>query len=566
MRARRPKRGSPRLPCRQIRPRGPHFPGTDPPGRGSHLRRSRREPRLSEPEPRPVPPALLLGVGALLIGWCLFLNRIALGGPLGEAPGWVEALALPLDRAWAALFGPLARDVWEVTGQRVRLTHFLRATALASFVTLAFAGWVLRARRRLAGASYELLLVVAIVARILPVASPPLLETDPYRYLWDGAVLVAGENPYRVAPRRVLDASLGAPPAPGDPDAAEVRRLAALTRDPQVARALVLVNHPEVPTVYPPVAQLLFGAGALLDAGNVFVLKGLVALVDLGVLALVAWFLARLGRPREYLLLYAWCPLVLQVFPGAAHYDVLASGLLLGSLALLLRERRVLAGVLLGLGTMAKVYPVLAGIVLARRYGREGLAAAAAAAALVTLPFLEAGGRGLEGAYVFGARWVKNASLFDLVRAPFRGMDAAPGVLRLPEIAGWIPPPLPLDSVLVAKAILVPVALLALAWIHRLPEEEDGQVLRKVYLALTVLLVTSPVGNPWYLGWILPLAAIEGALAFPLLAGTSLVYNAYHLTGSYLTSVAGVALDLRWLEYTPFYLLLAAEARESRSR
>jgi len=168
---------------------------------------------------------VLLPAGGLLLLWCLFLNRIALGGPLGAAPGWVEALALPFDRAWSALVGPLAADVWEVTGQRVRVTQFVVGTALASLVYLLVAAAVARGRLRVSERGYTVILVVAICGRLLPVASPPLLETDAYRYLWDGVAAQTGVNPYRYPPGRVLDLALGAPLDPGAPGAAELRPL-----------------------------------------------------------------------------------------------------------------------------------------------------------------------------------------------------------------------------------------------------------------------------------------------------------------------------------------------------
>lgn len=506
---------------------------------------------------------LLLAVGGLLLLWCLFLNRISLGGPVGLAPPWIQELAQPFGLVWSKLFGPLAVDDWDVTGQRVRLGQYIRGSTLVFLAFLPLAWAVARARLRVSQRGYEVILVVAIVARILPVFSPPLLETDPYRYLWDGTTLVAGVNPYRYAPAEVLTRLDGrAPPHPDPGEERRLQRLMARARDPRVAHALRLVNHPDLNTVYPPVAQLLFGLSSWLAPGSVVVLKALVALVDLGVLAALAWLLRLLGRRRELLLLYAWCPLVLKEFSGSAHYDALASLCLLVSLGLLLCRRRGAAGVLLGLAVMSKVYPLLAGLVLFRRYGRRGLGLAAATMGLLMVPVVAVGPRALEGLLVFGTRWVKNASLFSLVRWPFLGLDVDPVRLPLPTLGGWTPPPLPLDSLLVAKLVLVPLALGGLVWLARRPEDGDAGAVRRVHLALAILMLTSPVGNPWYLAWVLPFAALEGSLAWPLLAAGSTGYYAYHFQEAYgfaCSWIPGGMVDVRWLEYLPGYGVLAAE-------
>jgi hypothetical protein len=173
-----------------------------------------------------------------------------------------------------------------------------------------------------------------------------------------------------------------------------------------------------------------------------------------------------------------------------------------------------------------------------------------------------AGPRALEGLLAFGTRWVKNASLFSLVRWPFLGLDQAPASLPLPRLGGWQPPPLLLDSLLAAKLVLVPMACLALFFLARWPDQEDEAALEKAHLALALLLVASPVGNPWYLGWVLPLAALRGSLAWPLVAGGAIGYYAYHFEGGYLFAAAwvpGGSLDVRWLEYLPGYGMLVLE-------
>ena len=59
-----------------------------------------------------------------------------------------------------------------------------------------------RAERRL----LALVLGVGLVIRAVTMFSTPILEDDFYRYLWDGAVVAGGNDPYRFSPAEVLAA------------------------------------------------------------------------------------------------------------------------------------------------------------------------------------------------------------------------------------------------------------------------------------------------------------------------------------------------------------------------
>ena len=77
----------------------------------------------------------------------------------------------------------------------------------------------------------------AVLFRLTLYSLTPSLSTDIQRYRWDGRVQKAGWNPYALAPN--------------DP------RLAYL-RDP----GWVIMPGPEIPSMYPPLSQLVFRAGA----------------------------------------------------------------------------------------------------------------------------------------------------------------------------------------------------------------------------------------------------------------------------------------------------------------
>ncbi len=507
--------------------------------------------------------AVCLGaLGLLLLLICLYWNRIALGGPLGQAPGWVRNLTLPID-GLARLAGCPIGKTTDESGQGLRIEQLVESWTLAFAVFLLAAWWALRTQKP-GPYSLDVILAFSILFRIVLIASPPLLETDPQRYLWDGAVQAAGLNPYGHAPLETLRQwpQGGGPDSPGIDGS--LKRRAALSRQPEIQRHFLRINHPDIPTIYPPAAQQVFSLAARLAPGNVYVLKSLIVCFDLGIILILGALLVRLGQPRHRILLYGWCPLVLKEYANTGHYDPVASLLLLTSLYCVLRYRRVLAGVLAGLAVSAKVYPVVAVAVLCRRFGRTGLLVCVLAGGIMHLPYIDAGLPGLAGLGAYSTTWFGNASLFTLVRAGLAPLDdlgwSVPVPLALSGVLPSSPAALPLDGAMGARIVLAVLLLWGIICIFRMDESRDVQVLRKAGLAVALLFIVSPVQQPWYLGWVLPFAVLSGEVSWFILSGTMVTYYCFFSTRTYVRMTPqGLPLDLRWIEYLPFYGLWVLE-------
>lgn len=191
--------------------------------------------------------------------------------------------------------------------------------------------------------SLWLFLGAGLLMRLMCLGVEPLLSDDIYRYVWDGRVLLSGVNPYRYAP---VDEAL--------------RGL----RDAQIWPK---INHPALPTIYPPVAQYLFGLNALIG-GGVVALKALMVGVELACVGLFGRFIARdwtVERKQRALLLYWLHPLVIVELAWSGHVDVLAYGPLVLALGIAWRwpaQWRALlgAGALLGLSIAAKLLGIIA--------------------------------------------------------------------------------------------------------------------------------------------------------------------------------------------------------------
>ena len=219
----------------------------------------------------------------------------------------------------------------------------------------------------------------AIVFRGLLLFSDPIEEIDLYRYLWDGAASTRGVNPFRYSPEQVLNAQSE------QESPADLARLVRL-RDgsPELRAVLARVHYGQLPTIYPPVSQVVFALaawttprGASLPA-RLTIMKAWFVLFDLGTLVLVVRLLRRCRLPVGLCVAYAWCPLVIKEIANSGHLDSLAVFFATLSLDLWLRvfglaplpgdgaDRPVrrnrlawLAAAVLGLAVGAKLYPLV---------------------------------------------------------------------------------------------------------------------------------------------------------------------------------------------------------------
>src|SRR5262245_39492556 len=174
--------------------------------------------------------------------------------------------------ACAALYAILSR----AGDLRSHLTLYLACHgALCALMVVA---WRTVAER--GAAAFRAMLLAAVVFRLIASFAPPSLSDDVYRYVWDGRAQAGGHHRYQF------------PPA--DPQRAELRDAVVYPR----------INHPEITTIYPPLAELLFAALAFAKLG-VTGFKVAFALMDVGVIAALAALLRALGLPRDRVVLYA---------------------------------------------------------------------------------------------------------------------------------------------------------------------------------------------------------------------------------------------------------------------
>jgi alpha-1,6-mannosyltransferase len=368
------------------------------------------------------------------------------------------------------------------------------------------------------------LVVIGAVMRIIQIGAAPILEDDVYRYLWDGAVLAAGHNPYEHAPRDIQDALLGSTEAPGD--------LIALGRES--GPVLQRINHAQLRTVYPPVAQMTFAAAYLIRPWSLPAWRALLLLFDLATLLLLFRLLAALGRPLTWAAIYWWHPtVVLSIFNGS-HMDALVLPFVTGAVLLAVGRRPIGSMLSLALGAGAKLWPLVLLPILIRQQGKTkqrlivGLALFSILMAVFALPIALAGPEDATGFRTYANTWHNNQMHFWLLTKfceallPIVGVDLA-------------------HVSTISRGIVVILMLTWLTYLFRRPVTGPRDIARLAMLAVAGLYLLSPTQFPWYYCWMVPLLAVSPY--WPLLVYAALL-PLYHLHYDYPVVVAAEHLPV----------------------
>lgn len=355
--------------------------------------------------------------------------------------------------------------------------------------------------------------LVAVAARWLVSGTLHPLSDDIARYAWDGRVFAHGINPYQFAPTA--------------PELEALRRM---------GPALAL-NHPDLHTVYPPLAQLAFTLAWRLDPQGFAGFRGLALAAETVTVLLLARVLVREGRPLARLALLAWLPLAVLEGHAPGHVDTLVMPFVVAALTSIESRRAGAAGFWLGLAALIKPFPLLIVPAALRELEPRGRARLLATIVLVVAvgyaPFAGAGHWLFDSMWRMAREWVFNGSLAALLAAWLGN-----GPARIVSLIAMI------------AAIVAAVSL-------------GGTFRRRVVLAIVAFVAFTPTLYPWYLVWALPVLVLQPHLA--LLSVVVLVPLSYHVLIPW--QELGLWRLPAWVpivEYVPFYALLALGAWRPR--
>jgi alpha-1,6-mannosyltransferase len=292
-------------------------------------------------------------------------------------------------------------------------------------------------------------LVLAAVWNIEFLRVPSGADDDIHRYVWDGRLQRLGYNPYLVVP---------SDPAAQGLHTAETRNL----------------NNPDLPSPYPPGAQLFFRAVTAIHEST-FALKVAFVVCEFAIVFVLLDVLRCTGQGAHLVLAFAWNPLLAVEVAGSGHIDIVGALLLVVSAAALVRRWRATAAVALGLAIAVKFLPVVLLPLYWKRVRIRDAALAAAVVALLYLPFLNHGRIpiGSLGTYVQSFRF--NGPVF--------------------AVLDQVAPP----QLLIGLAVLV--GLMTATWLRRAKRELS---LEQFAWPMAAALLCAPAVFPWYLLWLLP--------------------------------------------------------------
>jgi hypothetical protein len=319
-------------------------------------------------------------------------------------------------------------------------------------------------------------LVLAVMWHVAFLRLPPGADDDVHRYVWDGRLQRLGYKPYIVVP---------SDPAVRSLHTSETRNL----------------NNPDLPSPYPPGAQLFFRAVTAVRE-SVFALKLVFVICDLGISLVLLDLLRTSGRGAHLVLAYAWNPLLAIEVAGSGHIDIVGALLLVLSVAALLRRWRALAALMFGLAVAVKFLPIVLVPLYWKRVRIRDAVFAGAVVALLCVQFLDHGRVpiGSLGTYVQTFRF--NGPVF-----------AALNRVAAPQLV-------------VALAVLVGFA--TSIWLRR----GNDQWLPDVFAwPMVASLLCAPVVFPWYLLWLLPFLTSASTLLIILWTVTiTTTYVMWHLS------------------------------------
>ncbi len=340
------------------------------------------------------------------------------------------------------------------------------------------------------------LITIGLLMRAVWFGQVPPLDDDFFRYLWDGAVVANGLDPYRYAPGAFLGTGSGLE---------AYRKLAVGAQG-----ILENVNYNDQRTIYPSVAQLAFALGYLIAPFKIDGLRVVFLAAEIATFVLLIKVLRESGRSPLWSVVYWWNPLAALMAVGLSHVDAIIPPMVIGALLMHWRGRSNWAVALIGLGAGVKIWPLLlAPMVLwpLVRTPRKAFVASMvlggtllAALGPVIWSALQPG----SGLTAYASQFSSNNAFYSWtlvgINKLFGQPEGGERMLRL-VLAGA-------------------TAVIALAQAFRGNDTLDSILSRGLIVAAS-LFYLSPAQFPWYAIWFLPLATLRGC--WPLLLATAVL-------------------------------------------
>jgi alpha-1,6-mannosyltransferase len=413
----------------------------------------------------------------------LTAGRSRAPGALATPAGWIglgglliTALLISLSAAHTQLLLPqsLRQSLGGLAGAFGHVGLDIGLPGLIAALVLMFLSYAvaLRAAKYL---SRRAVLVSIAALNALVLVAPPLLSTDLFSYIAYGRLGgTYGINPYLYGPN-------------------------VISFDPLYH--LVGLQWTHTPTAYGPLfTALSYPLAGLNIATNVFAYKGIAALSLLAVVVLV-WHAAQLRGidPVKAVALVGLNPVIVVYGVGGGHNDLLMLALLMAGVYVLLRQREGAGGAMIIAATAVKLtagmlLPFAIAASAGRRVATSGRARILGGAVVAATAF------GALGLIMFGSGTLHL----------FGTLSNIQGQGGIHSVPGWILNAIGLKQLEAPVSALLHVGYaISLAWLMWRVWIGELDWITAAGWATVGLLVSAGLLMPWYIAWLIPLAALS---------------------------------------------------------
>ena len=321
-------------------------------------------------------------------------------------------------------------------------------------------------------------LLLGLAMRLIFFDSKPVYENDYKRYLWDGAVVASGENPYRFSPTEVFEA--------GKPGARSIPDLTWLAMKSNEAGYITSeINSPTLTTIYPPAAQAVFTAAYAIAPYERWGLRLVFLIIEiLGFVALLAGLRAR-NISLSWGAAYWLNPMIIFTTYNGVHMDVLLVAPIMAAL-LWVGRHPFRAGVMLSLAAAIKIWPLLLAPVLFRGWRHRpviyiGVAALVGGLTLMSLAPMLLTLKAEAGLAAYSKNWTNSSFIFPGLRETLGIVLESPDRIARYIIAG---------------------GLTALSlWFGFIKPQNETLIPAHLMILSAAFVFLSPTGYPWYFIW-----------------------------------------------------------------
>lgn len=370
---------------------------------------------------------------------------------------------------------------------------------------------------------FFIIIIFSIIFRIILISLKPTLSHDMMRFLWDGRLIFHGINPYLYTP--------------------ESSELDAL----KDVAYFIDYEFKHTLTVYPPIAQFIFGVAYFFTDGNPFGIKLLTTIFDL-MNIFVLTLLMKNVNPENLLsgiMIYAWSPILIIESTGNGHIEPIPIFFILLSLLLLVRSRISLSSVSYSGACLSKLFPIILLPIFfihlrnfSRRKIKKFLAWFILTSSIVLIPILLSSGFNLlHQIFWYSQNIIYNSSLYRIIELIFP-FHSTVNIARIVTYSAFI---------------VTGFLFLRKKNLMSFIEFAEGCL-----ILFGLFLLFAPAVFQWYLIWLLPFVAILGINRKNIgwFYFTVAVILAYLPQFSFDYDVNSIAL----IQYLPLYAILILSA------